>query len=291
MLYLLLGITCNTLLFLILKGFDRFRINTLQAIVVNYLVAGTLGVLLSPVHFPLGDLTGKAWIWVPPLMGALFISIFLLIARTAQTVSISAASVANKMSVIIPVIAAVLLYNDHINAWKISGVVLTLFAVYFTSKKSSSEHAVNASALWLPVIVFIGSGIIDALVNYTQQKLVDSTETPLFIACSFLTAFVIGSGIVLYKRVSAKTPLQPKALVGGLLLGIPNYFSIWCIVQALEDKLMESSMLYPVANLGIIVLSAIGALLLFREKLSAMNWAGIGLSVVATLLIIFSDKF
>jgi drug/metabolite transporter (DMT)-like permease len=287
MIYLVLAVVCNSLLFLILKSFDRFRINTLQGIVVNYAVAGSLGLLLSPVPFSFAALETKTWLWIPPIMGLLFISIFLLIARTAQTIGVSVASVANKMSVIIPVIVAILLYNDSTGFMKVAGIVLALVAVYFTSKKNDGS-SLGLRQLFLPLVVFLGSGIIDALVNFAQQQSVSTADSPLFIACCFLMAFTGGVLMVSYQLVRKQTTLQPRALLAGIVLGVPNYFSIWCIIEALESQLMESSMLYPVANMGIVVVSTLGAFLLFREKLSPMNLLGIGISIAATLLIMFS---
>lgn len=287
MIYLVLAVVCNSLLFLILKSFDRFRINTLQGIVVNYAVAGSLGLLLSPVHFSFAALETKSWLWIPPIMGLLFISIFLLIARTAQTIGVSVASVANKMSVIIPVIVAILLYNDSTGFMKVAGIVLALVAVYFTSKKNDGT-SLGLRQLFLPLVVFLGSGIIDALVNFAQQQSVSTADSPLFIACCFLMAFTGGLLMVSYQLIRKQTTLQPRALIAGIVLGVPNYFSIWCIIEALESQLMESSMLYPVANMGIVVVSTLGAFLIFREKLSPMNLLGIGISIAATLLIMFS---
>ncbi|TND08936.1 MAG: EamA-like transporter family [Bacteroidetes bacterium] len=288
MIFLLLAIVCNALLFLVLKYFERFGINTLQGIVVNYFVAGSLGILLTKTDYTFPSLFQNEWYWVPPVLGSLFISIFFLLARTAQTIGVSVASVANKMSFIIPVAAAVLLYGDPLGGMKITGIIVALAAVYMTSKKENGGHGKGFSVFLLPAVVFIGSGIIDALVNYTQQKLLGENEASLFIALSFLVAFVIGTLIVTGNILLGKTKFQSKAILGGIVLGLPNYFSIWCLVEALETGQYQSSVLYPVANMGIVLVSAIGALILFREKLSAFNWAGIGLSLAATLLIMFS---
>lgn len=287
MIYLLLAVSCNALLFLILKYFEKFRIDTLQGIVVNYLVAGSLGLLLSPHQLAAGELLAKNWIWVPPLMGTLFIIIFLMIAKTAQSIGVSVASVANKMSFIIPVAAAVALYGDTLGAMKIAGMLIALLSVYLTSRRDKS-HGHGISVIVLPAVVFLGSGLIDALVNYTQQKLLGANESSVFVALSFLVAFVLGLVLVIIKVVTGKTRLQAKALLGGILLGLPNYFSIWCLVEALNTSGYESSILYPVANMGIVLLSAVGARALFREKLSLVNGAGILLALAATALIMFA---
>jgi uncharacterized membrane protein len=43
-------------------------------------------------------------------------------------------------------------------------------------------------------------------------------------------------------------------------------------------------MVFGVNNMGIVVLSVLLGLLVFREQLSALNWSGIALSALALIL-------
>jgi drug/metabolite transporter (DMT)-like permease len=81
-----------------------------------------------------------------------------------------------------------------------------------------------------------------------------------------------------------------KNLLAGIIIGIPNYFSIWCLVRFLKVSPWQSSASIPVNNMGIVLFSSVVAWLLFREKLSQINWLGIVLSLVAIYLIAFGDK-
>lgn len=288
MTWLLLSIITNTLLFLILKGFPKYGVNTLHGIVVNYLVAATTGFLLMgiPSYDTLVQGAGEV-LWIPFVLGFLFITIFFTLARTAQVTGISVATVANKMSVVIPVVAAVILYEESLNRIKITGIIAALVAVWMTSQKSDGSK-LNWQYLSLPVIIFIGSGIIDALVNHMQTTVPDKKVIPTLLSLAFLSALAFGVLAIAYRAIRLKEFVSGKSVLGGIILGIPNYFSIYAITKALDADLMESSELYPVNNMGIVVASAIGALLLFREKLSAMNWMGILLSIGAIALIAFA---
>lgn len=288
MIWLLLSIVTNTLLLLILKAFTRFGINTLQGIVVNYFVAGSIGIILSGIPVPVTELASQEWSWVPPVLGTLFISIFLLLARTAQTIGVSVATVANKMSVAIPVVLAIFLYDESVTVLKIAGLVIAVAAVYLTSISPAKEPGVKkTNLLWLPALVFLGSGIIDALVNHANTGLVPKAVIPFFISLSFLVAGVIGVFLVTYRVLRKGETFQSKSIVAGLILGIPNYFSLYGISRALDSDILESSALYPVNNMGIVVLAALGALVLFKEKIMPVNWFGIALSIGAIALIAF----
>jgi drug/metabolite transporter (DMT)-like permease len=287
MIWLLISILTNTSLLLILKGFERYKVNTLHGIVVNYIIAGSTGLFLKgiPDFDKVAAASGNI-LWIPFTLGALFISIFFVIAKTAQTSGISIATVANKMSVVIPVTAAVILYNENLSAFKIAGILLALVAVWFTSHKSDSK-TIDTRLLMFPALIFAGSGIIDALVNHLQKTVTDVTVIPFLLSVAFLSAFAIGLTIVSFRAFKHKEAVTLRSVAGGIILGVPNYFSIYAITKALDSGIVQSSVLYPINNMGIVICSAIGAVLLFREKLSLMNWTGIAISVIAIGMIAF----
>jgi drug/metabolite transporter (DMT)-like permease len=288
MLFLALGILCNVILLLILKAFDRFGVPTLQGIVVNYFVAGTTALFFVGEPFTLAEVTSSDFFPVSLALGALFISIFYFISLTAQKINIAVASVANKMSVVIPVIVAFLTYGDSITAFKIGGVLLALVSVYLTTRPDGAENGAAGNRWMLPLIVFIGSGIIDTLVNYASKRLIHSPkEDALFTGFGFYIAGCIGVLWLLYLIIFKKEKLLFKSVIAGILLGIPNFFSIYFILKALSCNVLESSQLYPVANVFIVILSSLGGILFFKEKLNKLNYLGIGLSILAIGLITY----
>jgi drug/metabolite transporter (DMT)-like permease len=291
MIFLLLSILCNSLLFIILKYFERFRIHTLQALVFNYITAFSLGVVSNESGIPLTAIPHMSWAWLVLLMGILFIIVFLLIAKTAQQIGVSVATVANKMSVIIPVTIAVLFYHNSCSVLKILGIGLALTALLLTSLKEKSAVAGPSKGLLilvLPFIVFLGSGIIDALVNFAQERLITKEYSSLFLAGCFAVAGCIGVTTVLFRYLFKKEKVNMRNVIAGVVLGVPNYISIHCMMKALNAKVLESSVLYPINNMGIVLLSSAGAILLFKEKLSWKNRIGILISILAITLIAFS---
>ena len=154
MVYLLLSVLSSTLIFVAFKLFDVFKIQTLYAIITNYVVACAVGFFLYDGPVSVSDLAHKPWLIGPILLGVLFIVIFNLMARTAQVSGVSVASVATKMSLAIPVIMGVLLYGERLSAIQIIGIVLALVAVYLASIKEKSIK-IARKALMLPLLVFL----------------------------------------------------------------------------------------------------------------------------------------
>ena len=139
MYYLLLCIIATTLLVLIFKLYERFGIDNFQAIVVNYITAAGLGFILDNSNISFASIPGQSWFISALIIGLLFIALFNVIAVTTQKIGISVASVAAKMSLVVPVAFAVFLYGDSMSLLKVSGILLALFGVYLTLIQRSSN--------------------------------------------------------------------------------------------------------------------------------------------------------
>ena len=208
-------------------------------------------------------------------------------ALTAQKNGLSVASVASKMSVIIPVIFGVYVYNESAGFQKVIGIILALVAVYLASVKSKTTINFKKN-LALPLLVFIGSGIIDTSIKYLETKYVPENGIPIFSATIFSFALTIGILMVIYKIIRKQFQFDPKSIIGGIVLGIVNYYSIFSLLKALNTEGNESSTLFTINNVGIVMLSTLVGLLVFKEHISRKNWIGIGLAIVSIILVTFA---
>ena len=156
--------------------------------------------------------------------------------------------------------------------------------------KQSAEPSVQKWAYLLPVVLFFGSGLLDALINHVQQTYVTDENYNAYLISGFFSAACIGTCLLLFQYSAGRLQFAWKHLVAGVLIGIPNYFSIWCLVRFLKNSPWESSASFPVNNMGIVLFSSVVAWLLFKERLSKMNWLGVALSLLAIYLIAFGNK-
>ncbi|WP_426430769.1 EamA family transporter [Winogradskyella sp. HB-48] len=280
MIFLLLSVLSSTAIFVLFKLFNKYNVNTLQAIVFNYITASSCGVLLYDKKVNAFSLINESWFYVALALGFLFISIFNVMALTAQKNGLSVASVASKMSVIIPILFGILVYKESIGIKKITGIVLALFAVYLTSIKPKS-NTVLTRAIYLPVILFLGSGIIDTTVNHFAPE----DNMPLFLAIIFASAGTIGLVLVIMKSVKAKHKFKTKAIPFGFALGLVNYCSMYFLLKALRVEGFETSTVFTINNVAIVAVSCLTGLLIFKEVISFKNWVGIGLALISIILV------
>ncbi len=285
MIYLLLSILASTLIFVVFKLFSTYKVNTLHAIVVNYFVACASGIIGYSGKITLSEIPSYDWFYYTLALGALFIIVFNLMALTTQRSGLSVVSVATKMSVVIPVVFGLLYYKDSLGVFKAMGILLALVAVYLASVKKKDGLKIKPRNLIFPVLVFLGSGVIDTSIKYLEGSFVAESDVPLFSATIFLAAFTIGILVLLVQKLRGKFQFAWKNCIGGIVLGVPNYFSIYFLVKALRSGLFESSGIFTVNNVAIVMLSTFLGILFFKERLLLKNWIGIGLAVVSIFLI------
>jgi drug/metabolite transporter (DMT)-like permease len=281
MIYLLLTVVQSTLIFVAFRLFKNFRIDTLQAIATNYIVATVFGFLINDQPATVSDISNSLWFPYAIALGFLFIGTFYVFGLSSQKVGVALTSVASKMSVVIPVIFGVILYSDRMSVIKVLGILAALVAFYLTFKKKGAIQLRTANLLY-PVLMFIGNGSVDTVMKYTEHHHIES-DLVLFLSIIFLTSFIIGIAIISIRIGYHISKFKVRNILGGVILGLLNFGSTFYILKAMG--VYESSVVFPIANSAIVMLSALIGFIAFREKLSLINWIGILISIMAILII------
>ena len=293
MIYLIASIILTSYLTLSFKAVGLLKIPVFQAIVFNYITCVITGSIVNG-SFPKSSASAnEPWFTWAGIMGTMFIVLFNLIGITTQKLGVAVASVANKLSLVIPFVFSLYLYNESSTILKIIGIIMALVAVVFTclpAKKhenASHKNLSKALTILLPAILFLGSGLLDTLVKYVEQTYLNETNSNAYLITSFGTAATIGSILLIIMIILKKQTFDPRSMLAGIAIGIPNYFSILTLVHVLKQSPGESSTIIPVVNMGIVLFSSVMAWIIFKERLSVINWLGIILSIAAISLIAF----
>ena len=285
MIYLISSIIVSTLLGISFKVISVKNINSFQAIIINYIIAGSLGFVTTKSTVTPLNVLEQPFIYLAIVLGLVFISCLFAIAETTAKHGISVAQVANRMSVVIPISIAILFYGDGVTAFKVIGILLAIAAVYLVSHKEN-ENKVDEKFWWLlPLIIFICSGIIDSSINYAQKFLVTDLTLDVFLSTVFASAFCFGIVVLLYQLFAKGHKFEGSAIPAGIILGVINYGTMFFLGKALASGVLEPSVFFPINNLSILTISTIISVVVFKEKLSQKNWLGIGLSLLAIFIL------
>ncbi|MCB9361464.1 MAG: hypothetical protein H6587_00415 [Flavobacteriales bacterium] len=287
MIDIILTILAFNILIIIFKYFDKLKIDNLQALIVNYITAGICALLFTKQTIIVNEVLHSDYIYHSIAIGFLFIIVFNFYATGTQKVGIAITTVANKLSLFIPVAVAIVLYpNEQLSIAKLIAFILAAISIYLSSTKNKKLNF-DKKYLWLIILVFVGQGVADSIFNHAQQTAVNDNEKTLFFIVLFMMAGLSGLVILFFKSLKSKLKLSYKNIIGGIALGIPNYASLIFFFNALESSGLEASQVFPVVSMGVIVVSAIIGKLLFKEHLSLYNWLGLGIAIIAIFIITF----
>ena len=279
MIPLILSITCSTLIFVIFKLFDKFKIDTFQAIVFNYFTAFACGILLYGNEWTPAAMNNTTWIYFAIICAILFISLFFLMGTSSQKNGVAITSVAVKMSMAFSILLMILLYSEEVTVLKLSGIVLAFLGIYLVS--SPSESGQRSSALWMLAVLFIGSGFLDFSINYIQKSVLTDLTPSVFSAISLGMAGVLGSLFLAVKLIRKQSTFAIKNVIGGLILGIPNYFSIYLLMLSYKSTGWADSTVLAVTNVSVVLFSAIIGFIIFKEQSTVKKLLGLAVALIA----------
>jgi len=283
-LYLILNIVTSSFLFVILKGFKKWNVNTLTAISINYFVAGFLGWWnLENSTQSFNEATLELWVSTL-VIGFLLITVFQLLAKTSQNSGVAVASIALKMSMVIPIFLGWFLYNDEITLFKGIGIGLSITAVGLASFDSEKKD-INLSGFIFPFLLFIGGGLVDSSLKYTQHHFLNDGNINFLLMVSLLVASVLGMLFMLADKHLKLKNIGYQTILGGLILGVFNYYSLFALLKALNMEGAESSSIFAILNVGVVITSVFLAVLLFKETVGKLKLLGIGCAILAILFL------
>ena len=275
MIYLALTVFSTVLLFLIFKEYGKRNIDRIQAITFNYLTAGLISFFIGSNEYN-SDILNEPWITSSIFLGIYFIIMFNIMGKTTQKLGITTASLSSKMSLIIPVIYAIIFQEDKASLIKIFGITLALSSLYLIIRSDQKKRG----PIYLAIILFFGAGILDTILSSIQNNyLHDRIAYGFFTTTVFFSAFLTGLFVLIFKRKKIKY----KSILGGIALGIPNYFSIYYLLLALEQ--IETSLVFPLLNIGVVALSSVIGVISYKEHLTKTNITGVIIAILAIILL------
>ena len=285
-------ILAATTIGIIFKLFPRYEINALNAIVINYTTCFCLGLLFD------GSLQGDwisqtlnaPWFKFDVLMGFLFIIGFSITAYAIRYFGLAIPVLMQKMSILLTVSFAILLFHEPTSTFEYAGLALAVIAIFTTLVKKEKSRS-NPSFLHKMLLpgVLLFSAAIEIILYYTEKSGLLADQHKLFTTMGFGVAALIGWVFILFRYFTTQHLFRTKDLVAGILLGLPNYFSIYLLLVML-DKGWKGNIMYPMVNVSVLLLSTLIAHFILREKLSGINKIGIILAVLAILIIAIAQN-
>ena len=256
----------------------------MQVLMWNYLVALLLSYFIfKPDFTAIGS--NAPWV-IYILLSVLLPVIFLFLIASIRHTGIVKTDAAQRLSLIIPILAAYFIFQEKFNLFKIIGISICFPAIWLILKKPDA----NQSKKWIfPAAVLLGFGVIDTLFKKIASYSEIPYTTSIFII--FAGALIVAKILVANEMYTCKTKIQAKNALFGFVVGIFNFGNIIFYLTAHKIFATNPSTVFAIINIGVIILGSIVGTLVFKEKLSILNYAGILLAVAAILFITLSQVY
>ncbi|KDN54044.1 EamA family transporter [Flavobacterium seoulense] len=281
MLYLLLSVICSVAVGVIFKVARKWPIDAKQIVLFNYFFAL---LLCYTVFSPnLEAVTTDAPFLLYVSLGILLPVVFLFLIYSIKNIGIVKTDAAQRLSLFVSIVAAWLLFKEVFSITKLIGITIGFLALFCVLYKTADT---TKSDLKYPVLVFFGFGFIDILFKKVAAFTAVPYTTSLFVIFSIALFFMICA--VLYEMIISKKQFDIKNLVFGFLVGCFNFGNILFYLKAHQAFSSNPSTVFAGMNMGVILLGSIVGIIIFKEKLSKLNFFGLVLALLSILFIVLS---
>lgn len=190
-----------------------------------------------------------------------------------------------RLSVLIPILVAVLWWGERPNGAQVVGAGLALAAMPLLGINSSAAPApIQRRQAALLAVLFILNGLC-ALSIRAYREVGPLDETSAFLAILFGTAGVVTGSMLAVDRLRARAaPALSAGAVGeGAVLGLMNAGANLALVSALRQ--IPSVLVFPFQGAVGLVLASLLARTLWGERITRLEAAGMGVSVIAVVFV------
>ena len=285
MIYVVLSVICSVLVSVLLKLARRFSVDIGQAVAWNYAVASVLTPLvLRPPLTMLRDPTAP-WLALAGL-AVLLPTIFLVLAASVRHAGIVRSDAAQRLSLLISLLAAFVIFGEKLDLLKGAGIVLGLLALLCMVWRSERVAASDGASAWVyPLVVLAGFAAIDILFKRVAQA---GLPLGASLQAMFLFSLVVALVLPLWHRVRGRSVFTRRSALAGVALGLANFGNILFYLRAHRALPQHPALIFASTNIGVVALGALIGVLVFREQLSRLNFGGVLMALAAIGMIAWS---
>lgn len=214
--------------------------------------------------------------------------------RAYDSGSFAYTSVIVSLSTIIPAFSGAIFWNETLYPAQIAGIVLLVLCFALCVGKDKEKKQMSVKWLACVFLAFLSTGFIGVM-QKVHQSSAYADELNGFLIISFLIS-ALAAGICAVIALKRKNTEQndntdgeekPAKGVGyflpivlsGVGVALNNVINLY-----LSGK-VDSAVFFPVVNGGGLILVTLCAVVLYREKLSVKQWAGIIVGIISVVLL------
>ncbi|MEY4384703.1 MAG: hypothetical protein RI995_2245 [Bacteroidota bacterium] len=261
-----------------------------MAILLNYPICFLAGYVVQPSAVTTVFEQNLLQQWPSLLLGIGFVVTFLFSGMSTLKNGMAVTSLASNMSLVIPVFFSLMFLGAYQTAGVFTyvGIIFALGSIYLFSSTTNSSSSTLKSP-WVLLAVFLCYGITNSTFNYLNLETAPKLGgTVPFMLLALIGSMIAGIIVLILQVVTKKIQIDGRSVLAAIPLGIPNFFSFYFLLKALDQAGNNGAILLPIYNIGVIGGTALVAFLFFQEKLSKKQLIGLLVGIIAILFLLSS---
>ena len=282
---LLLSVTFAATRNVLIKGFSAFSFKSREFFGIQSSIFGAGSIALLMVNaYKFSGISGFTFLL------ALIYGAMLLCAQWFYTIALSKGKTALCATIyafgfLIPTLSGTVFWQEKISVLGYLGILMVIPVLIISGFNKKTECVKNGSKSYLlPLIVAMicsgGLGVIQKI----QQKSDFASQINSFILIAFAFCFLTSFLFFIFKK-KGETKIKPKNLISCSVIGI--FFATCNLLNTYLAGRLNSSILFPVLNIGSILFSLILGLIIYKEKLTKRDYIVLSLSIASIILVNF----
>lgn len=301
MFFLFLATLCSASIALIFKYTESNNTNRLVITSANYFMAfstslflfliqgGFKGVtkevsffeefsfLLSQESYILSPYSSMVWgAIVGSIAGVFFFLSFIFYQKSVRENGAGLSGAFAKIGILIPMTLSIILWREFPTSLQWMGIVLAVTSILIVNISKDDSKKVDVK--YRLILLFIFGGLAE-FSNKIYQQYALNEYRDLFLFFVFFVAFIIS----VFYTFKEGGKISKKDILTGFSVGIPNLFSSYFLILALDS--LKTSVVFPIYSAGSIVLITFGSFIIFKEKINNKNKIAIILTIIALIMI------
>ena len=261
MIYLLLAILSSCTISTVMRLSSKWVPNSYAMLCSNYLVC----LIVSLIHQQeMVVLQPNITLGLGFLQGVLYLASFILFQRNVAQNGMILSSLFMKLGVVVPLLLSVLMFQELPSLIQLIGIILAMIAVVTMNRDASQTSNKFHYSL---ILLLIMGGLGDSM-SKMFEYFGNLEESSLFLIYTFVFAFVLCFILCILK----KEKVNVKIILFGIFIGIPNYYSAYFLLHALES--VPAILAYPIYSIATLLLITIIGFVMFKERLKKQQIIG-----------------